>query len=41
MGPFLDSHDLYNCIRVNKSWFTSLLPYLWATVRVVGFDYIR
>ncbi|KAF9901358.1 hypothetical protein EC991_006249 [Linnemannia zychae] len=41
LTPHLTPSDMYACILVKRAWFNSFLPHLWATVRVVDFDYIE
>ncbi|OAQ26569.1 hypothetical protein K457DRAFT_128103 [Linnemannia elongata AG-77] len=33
MSTFLDSHDLTQCVLVNKSWHSLFIPSLWRTLR--------
>ncbi|KAG0292404.1 hypothetical protein BGZ96_004151 [Linnemannia gamsii] len=32
IAPYLDPHDLTRCVRVNKTWNASYIPFLWKTV---------
>ncbi|KAG0068363.1 hypothetical protein BGZ89_004881 [Linnemannia elongata] len=38
MSSFLDSHDLTQCVLVNKSWHSLFIPSLWRTLRNTNKD---